>query len=81
MSAPIRLGVIGSGFGARVVAPVFAATDGCAVVDVVSARDAAAVRNLCARGDVDLISVHSPPFLHTEHVDRAIDAGHAVLCD
>jgi predicted dehydrogenase len=77
----VRVGVIGRGFGARVVAPVFAETDGCEVVDVVSPRDAAAVGRLCARDDVDLISVHSPPFLHLEHVRRAIDGGHAVLCD
>ncbi len=77
----VRVGVVGAGFGARVVAPVFAATDGCEVVDVVSTRDADAVAALCARPDVDLVSVHSPPFLHVEHVRRAVDAGHAVLCD
>lgn len=77
----IRVGVIGTGFGARVVAPVFAETDGCEVVDVVTARDAAAVRILCARRDIDLVSVHSPPFLHSSHVRSAIEAGHAVLCD
>ena len=78
---PVRIGVIGRGFGARVVAPVFEETDGCKVVDVVSPRDEAAVATLCARPDVDLISVHSPPFLHLAHVRRAIDGGHAVLCD
>jgi predicted dehydrogenase len=36
---------------------------------------------LCARPDVDLISVHSPPFLHARHVGYALDGGHAVLCD
>jgi len=77
----VRVGVIGRGFGARVVAPVFAETDGCKVVDVVSPRDEAAVRALCARGDVDLVSVHSPPFLHADHVRWAVDSGHAVLCD
>jgi len=77
----VRVGVIGSGFGARVVAPVFAATVGCAVVDVVSARDEAAVAALCARPDLDLVSVHSPPFLHVAHVQAALDGGHAVLCD
>ena len=46
-----------------------------------SPRDEAAVAALCARRDVDLISVHSPPFLHLDHVRRAIKAGHAVLCD
>lgn len=81
MGATVRVGVIGRGFGARSVAPVFAATDGCEVVDVVSARDEQAVDALCARADVDLISVHSPPFLHLAHVRRVIEAGHAVLCD
>ena len=77
----VRVGVIGHGIGARVVAPVFNETEGCAVVDVVSPRDDDAVSALCARDDVDLISVHSPPFLHLDHVRRAIDGGHAVLCD
>jgi predicted dehydrogenase len=77
----VRVGVIGRGFGARVVAPVFAQTEGCRVVDVVSPRDGAAVAALCGRPDVDLISVHSPPFLHLAHVRLAIENGHAVLCD
>ena len=77
----LRVGVVGTGFGARVVAPVFAATPGCAVVEVVSARDAAAVASLCARTDVDLVAVHSPPFLHRPQVEAACAAGHAVLCD
>ncbi len=81
MGAPLRIGVIGRGFGARVVAPVFAAIDGCEVVDVVSPCEPLLVAELCARGDVDLVSIHSPPFLHREHVERALDAGHAVLCD
>jgi predicted dehydrogenase len=46
----------------------------------VSARDAGAVKELCRR-DLDLISVHSPPFLHAEHVRAAVGAGHHVLCD
>jgi predicted dehydrogenase len=79
--ADVRVGVIGTGFGARVVAPVFAATPGCAVVDVVSARDADAIAALCRRADVDLVSVHSPPFLHRAHAEAAIRAGRAVLCD
>jgi predicted dehydrogenase len=81
MADDVRVGVIGTGFGGTVVAPAFAATEGCTVVDVVSPRNADAVAELCARDDVDLISVHSPPFLHRDHVRRAIDAGHAVHCD
>ena len=77
----VRIGVIGTGFGARVVAPVFDATDGCEVVEVVSARNDADVANLCDRRDVDLITVHSPPFRHVSHVRRALASGHAVLCD
>jgi predicted dehydrogenase len=77
----VRIGVIGTGFGSRVVAPVFDAIDGCEVVDVVSARNDADVANLCDRSDIDLITVHSPPYLHASHVRRAILGGHAVLCD
>ena len=68
MADVVRVGVIGTGFGASSVAPAFEATDDCAVVEVVTPRDDAAVAALCARADVDLISVHSPPFLHLEHV-------------
>ena len=78
---PVRVGVIGTGFGARVVAPVYREVEGFDVVDVVTPRDDAAVTDLCTRRDVDLISVHSPPFLHRDHVRRAIESGHAVLCD
>jgi predicted dehydrogenase len=76
----VRVGIIGRGFGARVMAPTFAKTEGCQVVDVVSPRDDQAVSRLCKRDDVDLISVDSPPFMHLDHVRRAIDGGHAVVC-
>jgi predicted dehydrogenase len=78
----VRVGVIGTGFGGRVVAPVFGATEGVEVVEVVSARDERAVGSLCRRSDVDLVSVHSPPFLHAAHVRLALAGGRpAVLCD
>ena len=77
----VRVGVIGRGFGGRVVAPTFAKTEECEVVDVVSPRDDDAVTALCTRRDVDLISVDSPPFMHLDHVRRAIAGGHAVLCE
>jgi predicted dehydrogenase len=75
----MRVGIIGTGFGARVVAGAFR-DSGSEVTGVVTARDPAAVNRLC-RSDVDLVSIHSPPFLHAEHVTTAIDAGRAVLCD
>jgi predicted dehydrogenase len=77
----MRVAVIGTGFGARVVAPAFDAADGCEVVDVVSPRDDAEIVRVAARPDVDLVSVHSPPFLHATHVRVALAAGKAVLCD
>jgi predicted dehydrogenase len=48
-------------------------------VDVVSSRDGAAVEAACRTAD--LVSIHSPPFQHREHVLMAIGAGCAVLCD
>jgi len=77
----VRIAVVGTGFGRRVVAPVYAQTEGCEVVDVVSARDEEAVRALVCRGHVDVVSVHSPPFLHAPHVLTALEAGKAVVCD
>jgi predicted dehydrogenase len=77
----VRVGVVGTGFGRRVVAPVYDATEGCDVVDVVSARDDAAVAELVARPDLDLVTIHSPPFLHAPHVHAALAAGKAVVCD
>jgi predicted dehydrogenase len=77
----VRVGVIGTGFGARVVAPAFDELEGCELVDVVTPRDHDAVRALCASPDVDLISIHSPPFLHLDHVTQAVAGGHAVACD
>ena len=77
----MRVGIIGRGWGERVVAPAFEGTEGCEVVEVVTPRDEAAVAALCGRDDIDLVSVHSPPFLHLEHVRMATEAGHAVLCD
>ena len=77
----MKVAVVGTGFGARVVAPAFEAADGCEVVEVVSPRDDAGIAAACARPDVDLVSVHSPPFLHAAHVRVALAAGKAVLCD
>lgn len=74
----MRVLVIGTGFGERAAAPAY--RDAGFDVEVVSPRDDAAVQR-ALRSDLDLVSVHSPPFLHLEHVRGAIDHGHAVLCD
>ena len=74
--------MIGTGFGARVVAPAF---DAAARVrggrGRLAARRRRRSRAAIARPDVDLVSVHSPPFLHAAHVRAALGAGKAVLCD
>ncbi len=74
----MKVVVIGTGFGETVVAPGYRSLD-CEVT-VVSPRDGEAVRKACRSG-VDLVSVHSPPFMHREHVLFALDQGCAVLCD
>jgi predicted dehydrogenase len=77
----VRVVVVGTGFGARVVAPAFAATGGVDVAEVVSARDDRAVAAAITEHRPDLVSVHSPPFLHARHAGMALESGSAVLCD
>ncbi|MGE2714038.1 Gfo/Idh/MocA family protein [Mycolicibacterium litorale] len=74
----MRVLVIGTGFGKHAAVPAYesAGFD----VEVVSPRDAAAVERGLDSG-ADLVSVHSPPFLHVDHVSAALDRGRAVLCD
>ena len=70
--------VIGTGFGERVVAPAYRKAG--MAVEVVSPHDGDAVKRACAE-PVDLVSVHSPPFMHREHVLLAVGHGRNVLCD
>lgn len=74
----MKVAVIGTGFGERVVAVIWQRL-GCEV-EVISPRDTAGIERACAAG-VDLVSVHSPPFLHLQHVNIALDHGRNVLCD
>lgn len=74
----MKVAVIGTGFGKQAAAPAYAGLG--FDVEVLSPRDETAVKAALA-SDVDLVSVHSPPFLHVEHVTGAIERGHAVLCD
>ena len=77
----MRVGIIGRGWGERVVAPAFEGTEGCEVVEVVTPRDEAAVAALCRRDDIDLdlraLATVPPPRTRPDG-DRG---GHAVLCD
>lgn len=74
----MKASVIGTGFGSDVVAKVYAAIG--IEAEVISPRDADAVRRAC-EAPVDLVSVHSPPFLHKRHVMLALASGRHVLCD
>jgi predicted dehydrogenase len=81
MSAPIRVAVIGGAFARTGIAPAYGRNERYRVVEVLSSRDASAVAQLCARKDIDLVSIHAAPHQHREIVDRALDAGHHVVCD
>lgn len=73
----MKVAVIGRGFGANAMAPAFEGLGW--QVEVVSSRDRAEVERACAAAD--LVSIHSPPFQHREHVLAALAAGRDVLCD
>lgn len=81
MTAPLRVAVVGGGFGRSAVAPAYARHPGFDLVEVISSRDPARVAAVCARTDLDLVSVHAAPHQHRAVVDRALDAGHHVVCD
>ena len=70
--------IIGTGFGRYAMAPVY--TKLGFDVELVSPREPGAIEGALA-SKVDLVSVHSPPFMHHEHVMKAIERGDAVLCD
>jgi predicted dehydrogenase len=74
----MKASIIGTGFGSRTVATVYRRAG--IECEVVSPRDAEAVKRACA-APVDLVSIHSPPFLHKEHVLLAVENGRNVVCD
>jgi predicted dehydrogenase len=91
----LRVGIVGTGFGARVQVPGFRAA-GFEVTSICSAhpdraRAAAeqagipvavdSVSDLVSRDDVDVVSVTSPPTLHREHTLAALAAGKHVICE
>ncbi len=73
-----RVVIIGTGFGRRSVAPVFQAKGW--ETDIVSPHDAEAIR-AAVQSPCDLVSIHSPPFLHLDHVRVAAAHGRNILCD
>jgi predicted dehydrogenase len=91
----LRVGIVGTGFGARVQVPGFRAA-GYEITAICSAhldraRTAAeqagipvavdSVSALVGRDDVDVVCVASPPTLHREHTLAALAAGKHVICE
>src|ERR1700687_5679691 len=93
---PLRVGVIGTGFGSTVHIPAFKASDDFEVVAVVSrrrenaervAREAAIgwcsddYRAMLSEVDLDVVSIATPGGLHHEVVLAAAAAGRHILCE
>jgi predicted dehydrogenase len=97
MQNPLRVGIIGVGFGARVHLPAFLSISGVRVVGVADsgsgrAREVAADlgrrirawaswKDAVEGGSVDAISVAAPPYVQAEIVLTALGAGKHVLCE
>jgi predicted dehydrogenase len=91
----IGVGIIGSGFGGRVQLAGCRLVPGLEVVGLAAssperARWAAATyglpaiddyRRLLDRPDIDLVSIASPPMLHAEMVEAALEHGKHVICE
>lgn len=96
IETPVRIGVVGIGFGQSAHVPAFRADPRCSV-DVIAASDvdrAAAVaarlaiprstgdwREVAADPRIDVVSVAVPPLLQPEIVIAAARAGKHVLCE
>jgi predicted dehydrogenase len=93
---PIRVGIIGVGWGSTVQAPAFRAVPEFEVAALCSRRpervQAAAAqlgiddtstdwRDFVRRDDLDLISVCTPVKLHADQTIAAVEAGKHVLCE
>ena len=96
MTDPIRVGIIGVGWGALVQAPAFQAVPEYELVAICSRRpdrvaEAAGRlgigetstdwREFVRRDDLDLVSVCTPTALHHEQTLAAFEAGKHVLCE
>ena len=95
MASRLRVGVIGTGFGALVQIPAFRANPRAEVVAVASGTPGKAKTTADAFGvphafddwttlvtaDLDLVSITTPPYLHHAMALAALDAGRHVLCE
>ena len=88
---PVRLGIVGSGFGQRVLLPVFSRIEGVSVVAVCGTRiaDAADARRavysrwpeLLAANDLDAVAFAVPPLVQQEAALAAATRGLHIFCE
>ena len=93
---PIRVGVIGVGWGSLVHGPAYRAAEGYELVALCSRREetlrpageklgltdlATDWRDFVRRDDLDLISIATPVELHKEMTLAAADAGKDIMCE
>ena len=89
-----RVGIVGSGFGARAHLPAFVAHPRFEVVALASPRHAVAIAKerhiphafsscaeMLAGADLDVVSISAPPFTHHDDVLAALAAEKHVLCE
>ncbi len=94
MSAAIRVGIVGSGFGASTHLPALRAHARFEVIAIASPRNAARIAaerqvahafsscaEMLAGCALDAVVVASPPFAHHDDVLAALAAGKHVLCE
>jgi predicted dehydrogenase len=95
MASRLRIGVIGTGFGALVQIPAFRANPRAEVVAVASGTPGKARKTADSLGvphafddwrrmveaDLDLVSITTPPALHHPMALAALGAGRHVLCE
>lgn len=96
MSNFVGIGIIGTGFARRVQIPAFLACEGVKISSVASgsienarstAEECGALhytsewRETVERGDVDLVCITTPPYLHREMTLAAIEHGKHILCE
>jgi predicted dehydrogenase len=92
----VGVGIIGTGFARTTQLPAWASVPGARVVAVASGRRenaeraarefsipfvASDWREVVAHGEVDLVSIVTPPVTHAEMALGALAAGKAVLCE
>jgi predicted dehydrogenase len=89
-----KVGIVGSGFGARAHAPAFKGHPDFEVVAIASPHSAQSIakergipnafsscEELLRGCDIDVVSIAAPPFNHREDVLASLDAGKHVICE